>query len=280
MMAKTLVGISLVQVAAVAYDIKSLYTSQQSGDGTYFDMPDIGTGNCAYRSTTGLNQFAQQIQPVAINSVQYDSSAACGVCLTMQGTGSGSGSDPISTEPFTAVVVDQCPSCPSLGDLDLATNPALDGRWDITWTAIPCPVGDEFFQYMLEGSNQNYVKIQVRNTMFPVSTFELINPSTNAYQELVRSNDNFFVASGGWDFGSISVTLQARLTSIYGEVVEDQVAMDLSSTTPVSGSAQFTDSSSSSIGNSNSSGEGSDSDDATRATPFIVVLAVMMAYLQ
>merc|ERR1719343_2020251 len=103
----------------------------------------MGTGNCAFREASGLNQFDQSTQIVAINSGQYYDSAACGLCLTMEGTGSGAGNDPISTTPFTAVVTDNCPSCPNSGDLDLATHPKLDGRWGITWTAIPCPVGDQ-----------------------------------------------------------------------------------------------------------------------------------------
>lgn len=48
--------------------------------------------------------------PVAINAKQYGGSEVCGACIEGEGTGKGSGRDPIKGK-FKAYVIDQCPEC-------------------------------------------------------------------------------------------------------------------------------------------------------------------------
>eukprot|EP00397_Hematodinium_sp_SG-2012_P065586 GEMP01095763.1.p1 GENE.GEMP01095763.1~~GEMP01095763.1.p1 ORF type:complete len:171 (+),score=37.37 GEMP01095763.1:22-534(+) len=140
--------------------------TKQTGDGTYFALPDYGKGNCALRNVESLPAFSRADIAVAINNPQYANSGACGMCVRYHGSAAGGlGSDPISTEWKTAIVVDRCPECKK-GDLDFGAK--KDGRWGIEWYAIPCPVGSSKVQYAFEGSNKWYLKLQVRNTLVPV----------------------------------------------------------------------------------------------------------------
>lgn len=110
------------------------------------------------------------------------------MCVEITGTGEGSGSDPI-TGTFTAFVSDQCPECAE-GDLDLAESG--DGRWDISWKAVPCETGTISFYF--EGSNNFYLKMQPRNMASPATTVK-VNGA-----EGTRTQDNFFEFSDGTEF--------------------------------------------------------------------------------
>ena len=47
------------------------------------------------------------------------------------------------------------------GDVDLAVDG--DGRWDIEIRGVQCPVGNTAIQYWFQGSNEWYLKLQIRN---------------------------------------------------------------------------------------------------------------------
>lgn len=58
-------------------------------------------------------------------------------------------------------VSDECPECPS-PNIDQAV--AGDGRWEIEWQLMQCDVGASNFYYSFQGSNADYVKMQVVNS--------------------------------------------------------------------------------------------------------------------
>ena len=211
---------------------------RQRGDGTYYGEIDPGDGNCAFGNVDKLSAFRRADMYVAINDKQYEGSMACGMCVKLKGNGKGSGNDPIPSEWQTAIVVDRCPECAE-GDLDLAQSG--DGRWDLRWKAVPCPgTKRRSFQYAFEGSNDYYLKLQVRNSYVPISKVELQNGGR--YRQLSRTSDNHFEATGGdfqTPFGS---EMRIRITSVFGEQVTDDFdALPAENTedNPINGSAQF-----------------------------------------
>jgi expansin (peptidoglycan-binding protein) len=140
-------------------DILNLFSTRQYGDGTYYGAYSSG-GSCSLDPTPSWSSLTTT---VAMNSPQYLDSSVCGMCAQVTGTGTGSGGDPI-TGTFTVYVNNKCPECAS-GDLDLGSNG--DGRWDINWVAVACPVTGSF-QYIGQNSNPYYIKLQVRNHRIPV----------------------------------------------------------------------------------------------------------------
>ena len=51
-----------------------------------------------------------------------------------------------------------------LGDLDFFIDG--DGRWEIEYQAVQCPVGQTGLQYWFQGSDGWYLKVQTRNERY------------------------------------------------------------------------------------------------------------------
>jgi len=199
----------------------------------------------------------------------------------------GDVANPIPTTWQKAMVVDSCEACENaafdkpLVELDLGDSTG-DGRWDIEWKSVECDVGDEKFQYAFAGPGSNTwsIKIQIRNTKVPIYKVEMkgrknVEDVTSPdavyeYKEMRRSDDNHYLASStytpdlalhwarpygkyvgavaGSSWGTYEAKLELRITSIFGEVVEDEVnftdaatLLTLSHLTPIAGNVQFTD---------------------------------------
>eukprot|EP01126_Amoeba_proteus_P019364 TRINITY_DN1997_c0_g1_i30.p1 TRINITY_DN1997_c0_g1~~TRINITY_DN1997_c0_g1_i30.p1 ORF type:complete len:283 (+),score=57.59 TRINITY_DN1997_c0_g1_i30:51-899(+) len=196
----------------------SMYTTSfsQTGEGTYYG----GTNN-GHCSISPLPTWTSNMVKVAMNSINYASgqaSIACGMCVQIQGTGTGSGANPI-TGPYLAYVYDECPSC-STGDIDFGTSG--DGRWGINWRAVDCPVGTDKIAYSWQGANNYYIKIQPRATKIPVQTLEIKNSNGQTWVTAQRETDNFFICPGC--VYPIVWPLQLRLTGINNEVLLDNVS--------------------------------------------------------
>lgn len=58
------------------------------------------------------------------------------------------------------------------GALDLAENG--DGRWKIEIQAIQCPVGNGKIEYKFQGSNNWYLKLQIRNARYGNETYRIM----------------------------------------------------------------------------------------------------------
>eukprot|EP00397_Hematodinium_sp_SG-2012_P048331 GEMP01055325.1.p1 GENE.GEMP01055325.1~~GEMP01055325.1.p1 ORF type:complete len:259 (+),score=61.83 GEMP01055325.1:455-1231(+) len=162
------------------------------------------------------------------------------MCVRYHGSAAGGlGSDPISTEWKTAIVVDRCPECKK-GDLDFGAK--KDGRWGIEWYAIPCPVGSSKVQYAFEGSNKWYLKLQVRNTLVPVKEVAICQGTQ--CKALTRTADNHFLAQGAGFSKPFPDDLKLRLTSMTDEVVMDTIRVtnpeEATHARPIAGTVQFT----------------------------------------
>jgi expansin (peptidoglycan-binding protein) len=189
---------------AIAHTVAALstpYNSPFTGDGTYYGESD--GGNCGLNNPVP-SMYAGMV-PVAMNKEQYEESAICGACLSVTGTGEGSGANPIKGT-FAAFVSDQCPEC-KRGDIDLAQSG--DGRWKVTWEVVPCPgvtMSDIVFQF--EGSNPYYYKIQPRQMRSPATRV------TVGAVECTRTSDNHFVCQSSAGFPT---TVEVQVWTVLGD---------------------------------------------------------------
>lgn len=174
----------------------------QSGIATYYGA--TGGGNCMFDPTGDLNV-------TAMNEVQYAGSAACGQCIEVAG----------ERGTVTVRVVDRCPEC-GVGHLDLSqeafaqiADPA-DGRVNIQWTPVTCPVAGNVAYRFKEGSSRWWTAIQVRNHRLPVQA--LAYRTSGDWIDVPRENYNYFVvASGVGTDGPFAV----RVTAADGQQLED-----------------------------------------------------------
>jgi expansin (peptidoglycan-binding protein) len=183
----TIFFISLLLVLpSFSQTLSGFFSTEQKGTGTYYGATT--GGNCGF--STLIPSFTSSLTQVAINSADYaaaDLSQACGMCLSMKGTGSGSGTSPISTTAFTAFVQDNCPSCAS-GGIDIAKSGS--GAWAIEWIAVPCPVGSYKLHYQFQGSNSYYIKVQVLGHALPITAVSFV-VGGKTYTS-TRTQDNFW----------------------------------------------------------------------------------------
>lgn len=155
-------GLATPPTPVAAGDILSYYADGKttSGDGTYYWTTDWGQCSLVPRPPNARGR-----QGVALNARQWrelGESAFCGMCVTVDGSGSGRGADPIRGT-YDAYVMDHCSSCTGgswggYGDLDFSDG-GKDGRWDITWRAVPCPVEGPI-EYVFVGSHKWYIKVR------------------------------------------------------------------------------------------------------------------------
>ena len=171
---------------------------------------------------------------MAINSAQYGSAAdTCGMCVLVTASSIDGGT------PFTAFVDNKCPECHT-GDLDIGTSG--NGRFDISWHAVECPVGSNYITYFYEGTNTWYLKMQAVGSRFPLAKLEVwVGNSWKAatltpYRTLTlpltligtwkvasHTDDNFWVATSFSSAVSLNSALRVRLTAVNGQVLEDEV---------------------------------------------------------
>ncbi len=206
------------QVSYTQSNVINLYNQEQSGDSTYYAESDAG--NCRVSPTLG--QWANDLTfQTALNNTQYisnDQSAGCGICIQGHYLGTGSGATP-PPKTFTALVVDRCPEC-APGDLDLALNGG-DGRWDIRWRAIDCPVGDTKLSYLFEGSNPFYIKLGVRNHRIAVTKLEIQTQPNAPFVTATRKTDNFFTCKS-CPF-PMKFPIAVRVTGANGQILQDRI---------------------------------------------------------
>ena len=189
-----------------------------TGEGTYYDAD--GSGNCSFDAGGDL-------MVAALNTADYDGSAACGGCITVDG--------PIGS--VTVRVVDRCPGC-AAGDVDLS-EPAFAriaaiaaGRVDIAWQWVPCDVDGPVRYHFKDGSSAFWVGIQVRNHRHPIASLEA--QKDGAWVALRRESYNYFIADGGLGPGPLAL----RITDVHGQIVED-TGVPLGDDTEAAGDTQF-----------------------------------------
>lgn len=105
---------------------------------------------------------------VAMNQPQYNI-GTCGMCVEMKADGSGAGGNRLNGT-YRAFVNNVCPECP-WGNLDIGEHG--DGRWGITWKAIPCDVGENKIRYVFSGSNEWYFRVSLQLSKYPVKEMSI-----------------------------------------------------------------------------------------------------------
>jgi expansin (peptidoglycan-binding protein) len=176
----------------------------QSGIATYYRA--TGDGACMFGPTGDLDV-------TAMNHVQYAGSAACGQCVEVEGPGG----------TVAVRVVDLCPEC-GVGHLDLSAlafariaDPA-DGRVDIRWTPVTCPVAGNVAYRFKEGSSRWWTAIQVRNHRLPIQA--LAYRTDGDWIDVPREDYNYFVVAGGVGTDG---PFEVRITAVDGQELEDEL---------------------------------------------------------
>lgn len=230
-----------------------LFSKKWHGEGTYYGEGADSGGICGFWTPPGGKgkPFGGPGQPqftVAINKPDYFGGKSCGMCVKIWGTGAGSGADPIRYNGELALVNNICPECKS-GDLDLALS--KDGRWDISYQAVPCPTEGNV-EFVFVGSHQWYLKVQPRNVRFPVQEFEIVGKGKGR----LSPDDYFFVFTGN---GPYNFPLTVKMTAASGEVLT-QTIQRFANNQAIPGQSQFS-------GGGDSGGGASSSSSTTAVTP-------------
>uniref|UniRef100_A0A7S4IRK7 Expansin-like EG45 domain-containing protein n=1 Tax=Vannella robusta TaxID=1487602 RepID=A0A7S4IRK7_9EUKA len=199
-------------------EVLALFSTPQSGEGTYYGPSSSGSCTLDF-NLPPVAQTSEIFSTVAMNSPQYYGSLTCGMCIQMTGEGVGSGADPIDGT-FIVYVSDLCPECAS-GDLDVAQSG--DGRWEIEWTAVDCPGNYGDLQYLGQGSNDFFLKVQVRNHRVPVSQLYLLDADGQSRITMTPTSDNFFTYQSS---SSLSGSYTVQVESVDGQAVDDVVTID------------------------------------------------------
>ncbi|XP_045215076.2 uncharacterized protein LOC123565273 [Mercenaria mercenaria] len=198
--------------------ILNLYKTVSYGDGTYYGNKQ--GGSCTL-NVPHLPPVASRVDRlVALNAPQMFGSSACGMCLRVNGSGQGLGHSPI-TGSYIVYVKDICPECKP-GDVDFAVEG--DGRWKVSMKAVQCPVAG-LIEYKLQGSNNYYIKLQIRNDRIPTTTLRMFQPIHNTWTEMFRTRDGY------WEFPRndnridkpIARPIKLLLYSPNGQVLYDEI---------------------------------------------------------
>lgn len=250
-------------------------TTPQRGDGTFYDDAGIGkypnNGNCGFcKLPKVLNdrwRVALSYADYGPNRPQYGphgrgGSAACGMCIKFRFPESTNSALPNTWSD--AFVVDSCTGCKQ-GDIDFAVNavsPPFDDRHPVEWYAEPCPVDDVKISYDFSSnsgaSNTWYMRMGVRGMKVPLEQVEMCEFGDNhdECKPFYEETDGKWVLDSkalGEEFTSTS--MKVRLTSIYGEQLDDTVgpisntggnlghncAAPSSTEEPINGNVQFQD---------------------------------------
>jgi expansin len=146
--------------------------------------PADGTGACSFEAVPA------PVMVAAIARASWDQARWCGACAEV-----------IGPKGIAVVrIVDSCPSCPA-DALDLSREafsriaPLRAGRVAVTWRAVACPVEGPLRFRIKDGSNAQWLGIQVRNHRYPIQTMES-QRGDGAWAGLERKTYNYFVGVG------------------------------------------------------------------------------------
>ena len=191
------------------------------GEATYYYA--TGGGACSF------DPSPDDLMVAAMNAAQYDNAALCGAYVHVTGPKGA----------VTVRIVDLCPGC-RVGDLDLSQEAfgqiaeLTQGRVPITWRVVSPALSGPIAYHFVEGSNQWWTAVQIRNHRNPVAGVEY-QRTDGEWVTVPRRSWNYFVQSSP-GMGPGPYTLRVR--DIYGNVLTDHGIPHVAGGT-VSGSGQF-----------------------------------------
>jgi len=137
------------------------------------------------------------------------------VRITPMGTGSGNSNFP-KRPPQIFFVNNKCPEC-GPANLDLAQT--SDGRWDMEWQAVDCPVSGGIQLMLKSGSSIWHTEIQARNFRIPIKSLSYyLNGQWISFE---RKEYNFFYYDQAINENQFPISV--RLVSVKDETLEIQV---------------------------------------------------------
>jgi expansin (peptidoglycan-binding protein) len=190
------------------------------GQATYYYA--TGGGACSF------DPSPSNLMVAAINASDYNSAAMCGAYVSVSG--------PKGT--VTVRIVDLCPGCQA-GDLDLSQEAfgqiadLPQGRVSITWQVVSPALSGPIVYHFMEGSNQWWTAVQIRNHRNPIAKLEY--NASGQWVAVPRTNYNYFVQSSP---GMGPGPYQFRVTDMYGHVLMDS-SIPLVAGGSVDGASQF-----------------------------------------
>lgn len=196
-------------------------TSTHTGNATFYGYG--GGGNCSFPKS--------DILTAAMNTKDYDGSAACGGVIEVTSLNTG--------KKVLVRIDDQCPNCDEGHvDLDQKAFAKIDdiskGIIPITWRYVANDNAGTMKLYFKEGSSQWWTAIQVRDHKYPISKLEYRVSGQANYIALPREPYNYFVANSGFGVGPYDF----RITDFFGQTVEVS-RVPLTVTTPIDTGKQF-----------------------------------------
>ncbi|KAK7613448.1 rare lipoprotein A [Phyllosticta paracitricarpa] len=155
-------------------------------------------------------QLPPGVSGAAIGGNNWDNSANCGTCAEVRGNG----------KKVVVMFVDQCSEC---GDgLDFfpdgfkqLADPSV-GKFTVEWNFVKCPVQGPIKISDKEGTNENYVAMQVQNAKEGTQSLELSSDKGKSYKPAQRDSTNHFTLNGS-PVGTQAVDV--KVTSKSGKVV-------------------------------------------------------------
>jgi expansin (peptidoglycan-binding protein) len=191
-----------------------------------------GQANYYYATGAGVCSFdpsPDDLMVAAMNAAQYDTAALCGAYVRVAG--------PKGT--VTVRIVDLCPGCRA-GDLDLSQEAfaqianLAQGRVAITWQVVSPELSGTIAYHFMDGSNQWWKAVQIRNHRNPVATLEY-RRADGQWVTVPRRSYNYFVQSSP---GMGLDPYAFRVTDSYGSVLMDSGVPHVENDT-INGSSQL-----------------------------------------
>ncbi|MFH8800455.1 expansin EXLX1 family cellulose-binding protein [Streptomyces sp. NPDC017936] len=169
------------------------------GVATSYDVGD-GDGACSYGPT-------DDVMTAAMNTADYETSAACGAYVLVRAAGGAS---------VTVRITNECPAPCAPGQLDLSRQAFAEladlsaGRIAITWSLLsPSTSGTVAIRYKT-GSSRYWCGIQALGHRNPLARLEV--RTDGGWTALTRTEYNYFLSEQGTGCGGA-----IRLTDVYGE---------------------------------------------------------------
>jgi expansin (peptidoglycan-binding protein) len=168
------------------------------GVATFYDAD--GGGACLYDP-------GDDVLTGAMNTIDYESSKACGAYVLVHAAGGAT---------VTVRITNECPGDCAPGQIDLSAqafaklaSPSA-GRIPITWNLVSPSTSDTISIRYKTGSSRYWCGIQAIGHRNPLARLEVLAGGT--WRQLPRASYNYFLSESGSGCGGA-----IRLTDIYGE---------------------------------------------------------------